>query len=179
MIIEKKKKTFNIHAIISILLDLFYLSMNKLNKNIVSNTTYIAMLLTSLFIEPFSLLKKREKKVMKLIKQDWRSETFLTAFPLSGFSVKVGGNSSVLSSVCRATFHRFLSLSTSGRQYFSVLKRKLELLRSSVSAFAYAAVRTVMIIRFVIQNTRHNLRLKASCNEYFALKVFKHAFNLY
>ena len=103
-------------------------------------------------------LVKGKKDSIKLIRRDWRSETSLTAFPLSGFSVKAGTVSPILYSVCRATFHRFLILSASGGQYFSLLQRILELLRSSVSAIAYTADRTVIRIRFVKQNTCDNLK---------------------
>ena len=140
--------------------------------------SYIVKYFNYHFTVPFSLMKGI-KNFMKLIKQDWRSETFLTAFLLTDSSVKAGTVSPILSSFYRATFHRFLSLQRVAVNTSRCCQR-IRTLRSAVSTLfsrlgikVYAAVSTVMTIRFVKQNTRNNLVIEASCYEYFMLKLFK------
>jgi len=135
--------------------------MNNNLNNLVSNTPYVVVFLNYLLTVPFSLMKGT-KGFMKLIQRDWRSETSLTVFPLSGFSVKAGTGSPILSSVHRATFHRFLSPQQVAVSTFRCCQRT-RTLRSAVSTLVlhfsskvYAAVSTVMIIRFV---TKYSLQL--------------------
>lgn len=104
-------------------------------------------------------LVKGIKDSIKLIQRDWRSETSLTAFPLSGFSVRAGGNSSILRTVCRTTLLRFLTPPANSSQYFSLLKRILEFYVCSYFRFSKrirSATHTVIGTRFV--NTKRPQR---------------------
>jgi len=139
-----------------------YISLNHFMLfNIPLMFIYVIRLLLHRTVFP---LVKDKKDSIKLTLRDWRSETSLTVFPLSGFSVKAGGHSSIFYTVYRATFLRFLTLSVNDGQYFSLPKRILELLRSSVSALAYVAERTVMGIRFVKQKPLHEVAHSGSNN---------------